>query len=235
MPTPAAGGTVAAFVLFAQHFQLAAGAWILGGLAIGLSCPMVSTVHYPKDKVKMFVLAPRHAFRMLAMCAVVIAIFHYASIHSPAIVLFPLGMTYVLFGIGDELIKYLKRRGHDLPIPEPTQQGPSREAPPDSPSVSNPPRRSHPPAGASEPGSQARTVSSSTTAPLRAHDAIDAPSESTPSSRCGETTTTRFPRLGADWDAATTPYDRALARRSSREQPPPRPAGRPNPAPSRAR
>ena len=86
-----------------------------------------------------------------------------------------------------------------------------------------------------EAGSHARTVSSSTAAPRRAHDAIDAPSESTPSSRCGETTTIRFPRLGAGWDAATTPYDRALARRSSREQPPLRPAGRPHAAPPRAR
>jgi len=132
LPIPAAGGTVAAFVLFARYFELGAAPWILGALAIGLACLMVSTVRYPKDKVKMFVLAPRRAFRMLAVCAIVIAIFHYASTHSPAIVLFPLGMTYVLFGIGDELINYRKRRGRDHAHTESGQEGPSRESPPES-------------------------------------------------------------------------------------------------------
>ena len=45
--------------------------------------------------------------------------------------------------------------------------------------------------GGAESGSQARTVRSSTAAPARLHEAIDAPSESTPSSRWGETTTMR--------------------------------------------
>src|SRR5687768_13580652 len=67
-----------------------------------------------------------------------------------------------------------------------------------------PARRSHPTVGASESGSSARTVSSSTSRPERAHRAIEAPSESTPSSECGETTTIESP-------GATEPMIAALA------------------------
>ena len=59
--------------------------------------------------------------------------------------------------------------------------------------------------GAVDSGSSASTVSSSTCAPRRAHRAIDAPSESTPSSECGETTTMGFPD-------DTRAYDRGLDR-----------------------
>src|SRR5262249_51767928 len=57
--------------------------------------------------------------------------------------------------------------------------------------------------GASDAGSQASTVSNSTRAPLPAHACIAAPSDSTPSSRCGDTTTTRSPRFGSSNGAST--------------------------------
>jgi len=134
LPTPAAGGTIAAFVLFARHFELQSAVWLLAALALGLSYLMVSTIHYPKDKVKLFVLAPRHAIRMLGICAIVIAVFHYAT--SPAIVLFPLVMSYVLFGVVDEVYKYLKQRSRDTSRATAGHEALSPEAAPDSSPVS---------------------------------------------------------------------------------------------------
>jgi hypothetical protein len=58
-------------------------------------------VQYPKNRIKSFLLAPRHGFRLLAVCAVAIAVFDQASRHSPSIVLFPLTASYCLFGLGD--------------------------------------------------------------------------------------------------------------------------------------
>lgn len=104
LPSPAAGGTVASFVLFVNYFNLHVAFWFLGPLTLMLAYLMVSTVRYPKDRIKKgFVLAPQNAFRMLAISAIVIAVFHYAITHHPVIVLFPLCMTYVLFGIGEAL------------------------------------------------------------------------------------------------------------------------------------
>jgi hypothetical protein len=72
---------------------------------------MVSTVHYPKDRLKrMFIQAPHHGFRMLAMFVVVIGVFHYAITHHPVIVLLPLAMSYVLYGIVEEVYRWAKRR-----------------------------------------------------------------------------------------------------------------------------
>lgn len=115
LPTPAAGGTVASFVLFAHYFELHVSLnvayWVLGPLTLGLAYLMVSTVRYPKDRLKKaFILAPHSAFRMLAISAVVIAIFHYAITHHPVIVLFPLCMSYVLFGVGDQVVSLVQRR-----------------------------------------------------------------------------------------------------------------------------
>ncbi len=128
LPIPAAGGTIAVFVLFARYFEIqgAVAVWLLALLTLGLACLMVSSVHYPKDKLKLFVLAPQHAFRMLGICAIVIAIFHYAMTRSPAIVLFPLSMAYVLFGIVDELIVRVKQRGQ---VPDDATAAEAKEEP----------------------------------------------------------------------------------------------------------
>lgn len=137
LPIPAAGVTVATFVLFARYLTLPGAVWWLNGLTLGLSYLMVSTVRYPKDKLKLFVLAPRHAFRMLAICAILIAIFHYAT--SPVVVLFPLAMGYVAFGLGNELHGYVKRRGEGVGAgegKEADQPEPSSRALPESPPAS---------------------------------------------------------------------------------------------------
>ena len=114
LPSPAAGGSIAAFVLFVNYFELdfASKFYILAPLTAGLAYLMVSTVQYPKDRLKkLFVRGPRQAFQMLLVVAVIIVIFHYASEKgSPAIVLFPLAMTYVLFGIGNTLVWKLSRK-----------------------------------------------------------------------------------------------------------------------------
>jgi len=111
LPTPAAGGTVAAFVLFMNYFEWRVAFYVLGPLTISLAFLMVSNVHYPKDRAKrVFVLAPHSAFRMLALSVIVIGVFHYAVTHHPVIVVFPLCMAYVLFGVGDELTGYVKAR-----------------------------------------------------------------------------------------------------------------------------
>ena len=66
-----------------------------------------------------------------------------------------------------------------------------------------PARRSQPPVAAVELGSSASTVTSSTCRPERAHRAIDAPSERTPSSECGERTTIRLTALSSrPWQPA---------------------------------
>lgn len=109
LPSPAAGGTLATSVLFLEYVEKnivgMEGGFIayyaLGPLAVALALLMVSTVRYPKNRFKAFVLAPRHAFIGLAFWAFVIAIAHYALTTSPHIVLFPAAMTYVLFGVVD--------------------------------------------------------------------------------------------------------------------------------------
>ena len=77
-----------------------------------------STIRYPKDRVKkMFIVTPANAFRLLVFAAIIVAVFHYAITHDPAIVLFPVFMTYVMFGIGEEVLVRLKvRRGAREPV-----------------------------------------------------------------------------------------------------------------------
>jgi len=119
LPIPAAGGTVATFVLFTRHFSMTVAFWILGPLTLALAYLMVSNVRYPKDRLKSVVMAPRNAFRMLALFAVAIGIIHYGFTHSPAIVLFPLAAAYVLFGIAEDMVKRLhKKTAPDTPQPE---------------------------------------------------------------------------------------------------------------------
>ncbi len=110
---------LAAFVLFLQYFEspleshkLGPFAYVaLGPTAVVLALLMVSTVRYPKDRLKSFILEPKHAFLVLGVCAFVIAIVHYAVTESPAIVLFPLMLAYVLFGLWDTLwLRWQERR-----------------------------------------------------------------------------------------------------------------------------
>ena len=118
LPSPAAGGTLASFVLFLGYFEEKLvthnlGPWayyLLGPMAVICAFLMVSTVRYPKNKFKSFVLAPRRAFIALGLYALMVVAIHYAVSQSPSIVLFPLGAAYVLFGIGDTLWCILARR-----------------------------------------------------------------------------------------------------------------------------
>ena len=111
LPIPAAGGVIAAFVLFTHHLELRVGPWLLAPLTLALAFLMVSTIRYPKDRLKMFVLAPRNAFRLLILCVVSIAVFHVATTHSFAIALLPIGAAYVLFGLWDEIYaRFLRHR-----------------------------------------------------------------------------------------------------------------------------
>lgn len=123
LPTPAAGGTIASFVLFARDMKgIPHPDWILASLALILSYLMVSTVHYPKNRLKMFVLSPRSAFRVLGYCAILIAVMHYAT--SPEVALFPLTMAYMIFGITDECYGAIRRRGKP---PETAETSPETE------------------------------------------------------------------------------------------------------------
>ena len=114
LPSPAAGGTLAASVLFLCYYevsletpQLGALAHLaLGPMAVFLALLMVSSVRYPKDRLKSFILAPRHAFLVLGVCAFAIVLIHWAITRHPSIIVFPLCMLYVLGGIANTV--YLK-------------------------------------------------------------------------------------------------------------------------------
>jgi len=122
LPSPAAGGTLASFVLFLGYFESRLethnlGPWayyLLGPMAVLFAFLMISTFRYPKNKFKSFVLAPRRAFLALGLYAMLIVIIHYAVSKSPSIVLFPLGAAYVLYGIGDTLYHWVFRRGKGI-------------------------------------------------------------------------------------------------------------------------
>ena len=110
LPIPAAAGTVASFVLFTQDLGLEdVPIWVFGPLTLLLSGLMVSTVLYPKDRLKAFVLRPRHAFQFLVLCVIGIAVFDRAVQYSPAIVLLPLAGAYVFFGLSNDLYARGKR------------------------------------------------------------------------------------------------------------------------------
>lgn len=111
LPIPAAGGAIATFVLFADFWNLQVKFWLLGPLTLLLAALMVSNVRYPKDRLKRaFVVAPRNAFRLLALSGVVLAAIHYAATHSPSIILFPIVMSYVLFGLYEDFVGRLRGR-----------------------------------------------------------------------------------------------------------------------------
>ncbi|MDK1022438.1 MAG: CDP-diacylglycerol--serine O-phosphatidyltransferase [Candidatus Hydrogenedentes bacterium] len=110
LPSPAAAGTIASFTLFVQYFDLHVAYWVLGPLTVALALLMVSTVRYPKRTMRIFVLSPRYAVRFLVLCGVGIAVFHYARQYHSAIVLLPLGMAYVLFGVVNGVYVFLRRK-----------------------------------------------------------------------------------------------------------------------------
>ena len=118
LPSPAAGGTIAAFVLFLIYFEqrldeltLGPFAYVaLGPTAVVLALLMVSSVRYPKGRLKSFLLKPRSAFTALATYAFAIVIIHYAMAKSTSLVLFPLTAAYVLFGMGDTLYGWFTGR-----------------------------------------------------------------------------------------------------------------------------
>jgi len=123
LPSPAAGATVAAFVLFLRFFGFIKSNfdyYAVGALTLLMAWLMVSTVRYPKDKMKSFILAPRHAFMALGIIAYAMAIIHYAITISPAIVLFPVAATYVLFVMCDTAYTYVTGQDQENE-PEATQ------------------------------------------------------------------------------------------------------------------
>jgi CDP-diacylglycerol--serine O-phosphatidyltransferase len=125
LPIPAAGVTIASFVLFRIYFDMGDIAlWILGPMTVLLSYLMVSTLRYPKDKMKSMVLAPGNALQLLALIVLAIAAFDYASARSPAIVLFPASLMYVMVGIVDLLYATIRRRPLHEPDPTPGEQPP---------------------------------------------------------------------------------------------------------------
>jgi len=110
LPSPAAAGTIASFVLFSEWFAFQVPYFIAGAFLIGLGLLMVSTVRYPKQTLSEFVLAPRRAFQFLVLAVAAVAVINYAIEYHPSIVLLPVALAYVLFGIVNEIAAYVGRK-----------------------------------------------------------------------------------------------------------------------------
>ncbi len=111
LPIPAAGGAIASLVLFTEYWDLRVAFWVLGPFTLILAGLMVSPIRYPKDRMKKgLVFDPRNAFRALVFAGLTIAAIHYMAVHSPAMVLLPLFITYILFGIIDDAVTRLRTR-----------------------------------------------------------------------------------------------------------------------------
>jgi len=110
LPIPGAAGTIASFYLFCQEFDLKVAYWILGPMTVFLGLLMVSNVRYPKKNMSVFLLAPRKFFQLMVMVAITIGVVNYAVEYSPPIVLFPLALTYVLFGLTNEIVAFTTRK-----------------------------------------------------------------------------------------------------------------------------
>jgi len=131
LPSPAAGGTIASFVLLMQYFETPLEAseqgvlayYALGPLAVLLALLMVSTVRYPKNRFKAFLLSPRSAFRALGIFAFLLIVLHYAATTHWSIVLFMLAMAYIIFGMADTLYHWVMRRGQEAPPAEEQTEG----------------------------------------------------------------------------------------------------------------
>lgn len=99
LPSPAAAGTLASFVLFMKYFEWQDVMWYgLGAFTVVLSLLMVSNVLYPKSRVKAWLYGPRKGFSFLVLCGVAIAVIDQASHLSPSIVLFPMALIYLVSG-----------------------------------------------------------------------------------------------------------------------------------------
>jgi len=110
LPIPGAALTVSSFVLFTDYWGLHVAFWVLGPMTLGLAYLMVSTVRYPKDRMRNLILAPKNAIRLLFLCAVLLAIVHRALQFSAALILFPVALLYVLYGPFDLMMSWVLRR-----------------------------------------------------------------------------------------------------------------------------
>lgn len=110
LPIPGAALTVASFVLFADYWQLHVAFWVLGPMTLGLAYLMVSTVRYPKDRMRSFILSPKNAIRLLFLCAVLLAVVHRALQFSAALILFPVALGYVAYGLVDRVVGWVTKR-----------------------------------------------------------------------------------------------------------------------------
>ncbi len=128
LPIPAAGVTLASYVLFMHYFEAYRAFWALGPMAVALGLLMVSTVPYPKDRIKTVILAPRNAFRLLLVSGIVIAFFVNVSDQSPAVILFPVTLLYVLLGLGESFREWRRRRGAREQAPPQLESGAFTEA-----------------------------------------------------------------------------------------------------------
>ncbi len=116
LPSPAAAGTLASFVLFMQYFEWNDLMWYgLGPFTVMLAGLMVSSVPYPKSRMKAWVYGPRKGFSFLVLCGVAIAVIDQASHLSPSIVLFPLALLYLAAGP----MEYVWAKATNRPLPDP--------------------------------------------------------------------------------------------------------------------
>ena len=110
LPSPAAAATVSTFALFTIATNFTASFWVFGPPMLGLAILMVSTVQFPKNKMKSLLLSPRLGFRFLVVCAVAIAVFDMARRKDPALVLFPVTAAYAVYGLCDTGYRRFLRR-----------------------------------------------------------------------------------------------------------------------------
>ena len=127
LPIPGAAGTIAAFVLFATYFEWNVAFWVLSPMTVAISLLMVSSIEYPKHNIKMFLVAPRAGFRYLVIFVAGIAIFHYANQYHPSIVLFPMAVGYVVFGIVTDGMRRFRGRTIDDGLPEEPESKPAQK------------------------------------------------------------------------------------------------------------
>lgn len=134
LPIPGAAATIASFVLFATYFEWHVAFWILSPMTVGISLLMVSSIEYPKHNIRMFLVAPRAGFRYLVVFVAIIAIFHYANQYHPSIVLFPLAMSYVGYGLATDGLRRFRGLRQDDGLPEDPEESARPEGKPSSPS-----------------------------------------------------------------------------------------------------
>jgi CDP-diacylglycerol---serine O-phosphatidyltransferase len=110
LPIPSAAGNIASLTLFCKYFDIKVTSFFLIPFTLTLALLMVSNVRYPKKNISVFMLTPRKGFQTMVGLAMLIAVFHVVREYSPNIVFFPLGMSYVLFGITNEVVALITRK-----------------------------------------------------------------------------------------------------------------------------